>query len=204
MDLLKFKVVIEPDEDAWQAYYPAWEHLGAATCGETREAAAANLKEVLELILDEIEEGAIAWPVAPGVPHQDFSRPGIQDAPEFVPLKCAPEYPAAVASHGGLPVDDHHDRDLNAIRNLLVASHGGLPVDDHPSADPGDCYRLIYIAMDDVLAAIHARQTLMAARSEGRVSRIFTPPTGNLPPTGAVFAPVSRGEQTRVNKLPAN
>ena len=97
-----------------------------------------------------------------------------------MPLKCAPEYPAA------------------------VASHGGLPVDDHPSADPGDCYRLIYIAMDDVLAAIHARRTLMAARAGGRVSRIFTPPTGNLPPAGAVFAPVSRGEQTRVNKLPAN
>lgn len=180
MDLLKFKVVIEPDEDAWQAYYPAWEHLGAATCGETREAAAANLKEVLELILDEIEEEAIAWPVTPGVPHQDFSRPGIQDAPEFVQLKCAPEYPAA------------------------VASHGGLPVADHPIADPGDCYRLIYIAMDDVLAAIHARRTLMAARAGGRVSRIFTPPTGNLPSTGEVFAPVSRGEQIRVNKLPAN
>lgn len=143
MDLLKFKVVIEPDEDAWQAYYPAWEHLGAATGGETRVEAAANLKEVLELILEEIEEAEIAWPIAPGVPHRDFSRPSIQDAPEFVQLQCAPEYPAT------------------------VASHGGLPVDGHPIANPGDCYRLIYIAMDDVLAAIPTRQTLMATRAGG-------------------------------------
>ena len=28
MDLLAFKVVIEPDEDEWRSYYPDWEHLG--------------------------------------------------------------------------------------------------------------------------------------------------------------------------------
>ena len=177
MDLLEFKVAIEPDEDAWNSYYPAWEHLGAASCGETREEAAANLKEVLELIMDEIEEGEIDWPVAPGVPHWEFSRPSIQDAPEFVRLKCAPEYAAAVAAHGGLPVEEQH-----------------------PIADSGDCYRLIYIAMDDVLAAIHARRTLMATRTGGRVARIFTPPTGKAP----VASCISRGEGIRANKLPAN
>ena len=52
MDLLAFKVVIEPDEDAWRSYYPAWERLGAATCGETEEEAAANIKEVLEMIVE--------------------------------------------------------------------------------------------------------------------------------------------------------
>ena len=156
MDLLAFKVVIEPDEDVWRSYYPAWEHIGAATFGTTPEEAAAHIKEVLEMIVEEIEEGMIEWPVTP-CPPWEFSKPSIQDAPEFLQVKCAPEYPDAIASHGGLPVD-------------------GLSV-----ASPDDVYRLIYIAMDDVLAAIHARRTWRETRTGGLVSRIFTPETKSNP-----------------------
>ena len=164
MDLLAFKVVIEPDEDVWQSYYPAWEHLGAATFGSTPEEAAANIKEVLEMIVEEIEEGMIEWPIEP-YPGWEFSKSSIQDAPEFLQVKCAPEYPDAIASHGGLPVD-------------------GLSV-----AGPDDVYRLIYIAMDDVLAAIHARRTWRETRTGGLVSRIFTPEISNNP---------VKGEQLRI------
>lgn len=156
MDLLAFKVVIEPDEDVWQSYYPAWEHLGAATFGSTPEEAAAHIKEVLEMIVGEVEEGEIEWPVTPSAPWE-FSKPSIQDTPEFLDVRCAPEYPDAIASHGGLPVD-------------------GLSV-----AGPDDVYRLIYIAMDDVLAAIHARRTLRETRTGGLVSRIFRPETRSNP-----------------------
>ena len=106
MDLLAFKVVIEPDEDVWQSYYPAWEHLGAATCGETQEEAAINIKEVLEMIVGEIEEGMIEWPIEPCAPDWDFSQPSIQSEPELVQLNCNHEHPGAVAEHGGLPVLD--------------------------------------------------------------------------------------------------
>lgn len=156
MDLLAFKVVIEPDEDVWQSYYPAWEHLGAATFGNTPEEAAANIKEVLEMIVEEIEEGMIEWPITPSPPWE-FSKPSIQDAPELCSVKCAPEYPDAIASHGGLPVD-------------------GRSV-----ADPDDVYRLLYIATDDVLAAIHSRRTLRETRTGGLVSRIFILETGTNP-----------------------
>ena len=126
MDLLAFKVVIEPDEDAWASYYPAWINLGASTWGETREEAAANIKEVLEMLVEEIEEGQIEWPITPYVPNPETSKPSIQDAPEFVQLNCAPEHPDALASHGGLPVSD-------AGSNVAA----------------GDIYRLMYLAVNN-------------------------------------------------------
>ncbi|MYC31694.1 MAG: hypothetical protein F4X64_00765 [Chloroflexi bacterium] len=125
MDLLAFKVVIEPDEDAWASYYPAWINLGAATWGETQEQAAANIKEVLEMLIEEIEEGQIEWPVEPYTPNPETSKPSIQDAPEFVQFNCAFEHADVVASHGGLPVSDDASR----------------------IADDG-CYRLIYLVVN--------------------------------------------------------
>ena len=153
IDLLRFKVVIEPDEDEWRSYYPAWEHLGAATCGDTQEEAAANIKEVLEMIVEEIEEGDIEWPIEPCA-GWEFSKSSIQDAPELVQLKCAPEHPDVVASHGGLPVTDLE-----------------------PDTAHADAYRLIYVAVEDVLAAIHQRETWRATRTGGRVSKFFAPIT---------------------------
>ena len=151
MDLLAFKVVIEPDEDEWRSYYPAWEHLGASTCGDTPEAAAAAIKELLEFIFEEIEEGEIEWPVTPSGPWR-FSKPSIQDAPELVRFKCGLDHADAVASHGGLPVADPETGEEYEV-----------------------IYRLIYINIDDVLASIHARRTFLVTRTGGLVSRIFPP-----------------------------
>jgi predicted RNase H-like HicB family nuclease len=59
----KFKVVLEPDEDAggnpaWHAYCPALEPVGGATSGRTREEALRNINEVMRMVARElVEEG---------------------------------------------------------------------------------------------------------------------------------------------------
>ena len=174
MDLLAFKVVIEPDEDLWQSYYPAWEHLGAATFGSTIEEAAVHIKEVLQMIVEEIEEGGIEWPIAP-CPPWEFSRPSIQDAPELVQFKCDPEHPDVVASHGGLPITDLE-----------------------PGAAHNEAYRLIYVAMEDALASIHQRETWRANRTGGRAAKVFGPPTEKVDSEGKSHYAVeySNGSET--------
>ncbi len=58
-----FKVVIEDDEfedgrKAFHAYCPALEGLGAATWGYTKEEALKNIREVVQMVVDElVEEG---------------------------------------------------------------------------------------------------------------------------------------------------
>ncbi len=162
MDLLAFKVVIEPDEDVWRSYYPAWEHLGAATFGNTPEEAAANIKEVLEMIVGEIEEGMIEWPIEPCASDWEFSQPSIQSEPELVQLNCNHEHPGAVAEHGGLPVAYSESGSVN-----------------------GDVYRLIYVAMDDVMAEMYARHTWLANRTGGYIPTVFVPPPKHAPVNGA-------------------
>lgn len=51
-----FQVELEPDEDGWHVFYPPWRKIGASTWGATREAAIQNIREVLELLLEEFEE----------------------------------------------------------------------------------------------------------------------------------------------------
>ena len=59
MKTYSFKVVVEPDDDAFIAYCPALKGLGATTWGETEQSAVRNIHEVVEMILDElIEDGA--------------------------------------------------------------------------------------------------------------------------------------------------
>lgn len=159
MDLLAFKVVIEPDEDAWRSYYPAWEHVGASSCVETQEEAAVDIKKVLEMIVREIEEGSIQWPIEPA-PSWDFCKPSIQDLPDLLQVQCAPEYPDAIASHGGLPVAE-----LN------------------PDVVSDDTYRLVYVAMDDVLAAKYERDILREARTGGYAATVIVPPIKSVPDT---------------------
>ena len=58
-----FKVVIEDDEfedgrKAFHAYCPALENLGAATWGFTKEEALKNIREVVQMVIEElVEEG---------------------------------------------------------------------------------------------------------------------------------------------------
>jgi predicted RNase H-like HicB family nuclease len=62
-----FKVVIEPDEDAWHAHCPALEAYGAATWGDTREEALRHIREVVEMVVAELVEDDEPIPAdAPG------------------------------------------------------------------------------------------------------------------------------------------
>ena len=51
-----FKVVVEPDDDAWHAYCPALMAYGAATWGTTREEALEHIREVVEMVVAELRE----------------------------------------------------------------------------------------------------------------------------------------------------
>ena len=58
MKTYRFKVVVEPDEDAqgnpaWFAHIPALESIGAATSGRTREEALRRISEVVRMIVQE-------------------------------------------------------------------------------------------------------------------------------------------------------
>ena len=60
-----FRVVIEPDEDAWRAWIPELESRGGATWGKTREEALRNIHEVAQMVIESmIEDGE---PLPPGV-----------------------------------------------------------------------------------------------------------------------------------------
>ena len=51
-----FRVVIEPDEDAWHARVPELESRGAATWGSTKEEALRNIQEVARVVIEEMLE----------------------------------------------------------------------------------------------------------------------------------------------------
>lgn len=51
-----FKVVVEPDEDAWFASCPALEQYGAATWGATQEEALKHIDEVVHMVIKELVE----------------------------------------------------------------------------------------------------------------------------------------------------
>ena len=61
MEFRNFEIELVEDDsgNGWHASYPAWEDLGAATCGDTREEAIHNIKEVLAMIIAEINDGSI-------------------------------------------------------------------------------------------------------------------------------------------------
>lgn len=64
-----FRVVIEPDEDAWRAWIPELESRGGATGGTTREEALRNIHEVAQMVIESmIEDGE---PLPPGVAQVD-------------------------------------------------------------------------------------------------------------------------------------
>ena len=56
MKTYTFQVIIEPDEDRWQAYCPELVQYGGATWGYTREEAEQNIREVLVMVLETMVE----------------------------------------------------------------------------------------------------------------------------------------------------
>ncbi len=60
-----FRVILEPDEQAWRAYVPELEEKGGATWGKTREEALGNIREVAQMVIESmLEDGE---PLPPGV-----------------------------------------------------------------------------------------------------------------------------------------
>jgi predicted RNase H-like HicB family nuclease len=60
-----FRVVLEPDEQAWRAYIPDLEEKGGATWGKTKEEALGNIREVAQMVIESmLEDGE---PLPPGV-----------------------------------------------------------------------------------------------------------------------------------------
>jgi len=53
------KVVVEPDEDRWHAYAPAFEKYGAATWGSTRDEALKHIQEVVKMVIKDLVEDGI-------------------------------------------------------------------------------------------------------------------------------------------------
>ena len=51
-----FRVVLEPDEDAWRAFIPELEKQGGATWGNTREEALRNIQEVAQMVIESLLE----------------------------------------------------------------------------------------------------------------------------------------------------
>jgi predicted RNase H-like HicB family nuclease len=60
MKTYTFKVVVEPDDGRWHAYCPALEQNGAATWGDTEEEAFQHIREVVQMVVEELREDGIA------------------------------------------------------------------------------------------------------------------------------------------------
>jgi predicted RNase H-like HicB family nuclease len=57
-----YRVVIEPDDDAWHAYCPALQGYGGATWGKTRAEALRRIREVVAMIVAELLEDGETLP----------------------------------------------------------------------------------------------------------------------------------------------
>ena len=56
MKTYTFKVVVEPDEDAWSVYCPALLKYGGATWGKTKEKALKHIQEVVQMVVESMIE----------------------------------------------------------------------------------------------------------------------------------------------------
>ena len=65
MKTYTFKVVVEPDGGRWHAHCPALKQYGAATWGDTQEEAFQHIREVVQMIVDELREDGTAIPEGP-------------------------------------------------------------------------------------------------------------------------------------------
>ena len=69
-----FRVVVQPDEDRWLAFCPALERYAATTWGYTREEALLNIREVVEMVLQELVEEREAIPEDSAAQASDGQR----------------------------------------------------------------------------------------------------------------------------------
>ena len=57
-----FRVILEPDEEAWRAYIPDLEDKGGATWAKTKEEALRNIHEVAQMAIESMIEDGEALP----------------------------------------------------------------------------------------------------------------------------------------------
>ena len=60
-----FKVVVEPDGEAWHAYCPALLDRGGATWGATRAEVLRHIDEVVRMVVESMVEHGEPIPTAP-------------------------------------------------------------------------------------------------------------------------------------------
>ena len=60
-----FKVVVEPDGDAWTAYCPALLAQGASTWGKTREEGLKHIEEVIRMVVESLVDHGEPIPEGP-------------------------------------------------------------------------------------------------------------------------------------------
>ncbi len=76
-----FKIVLERDEDfdgkaaGWHVYCPVLENKGASTWGETKEEALENIREVLGMMVEEMNGDGEPIPTDPEGNIQIFEDP---------------------------------------------------------------------------------------------------------------------------------
>ena len=61
----EFRVVIEPDEDRWIAFCLELVEKGVSTRGYSREEASKNIREVLEMVIEDLLELGMPIPDPP-------------------------------------------------------------------------------------------------------------------------------------------
>jgi len=59
------RIVVEPDNDCWHAYCPALEEKGASTWGKTYEEALRNIREVVQMVVEELTKDGEPIPEEP-------------------------------------------------------------------------------------------------------------------------------------------
>ena len=72
-----FRVVVEPDQDAWVAYSPVLRDRGGATWGATVDEAIENIRQVIEMTVESMIEHGESVPEDPEGDVRVFSDPQV-------------------------------------------------------------------------------------------------------------------------------
>ncbi|MBI2863139.1 MAG: type II toxin-antitoxin system HicB family antitoxin [Chloroflexi bacterium] len=72
-----FRVVVEPDDDRWVVYCPILEDKGGATWGHSRDEALKHIREVVQMVVEELIEDGEVMPEEPREEAQTFPEPRV-------------------------------------------------------------------------------------------------------------------------------
>ena len=72
-----FRIVVEPDEDAWVAYSPVLRDRGGASWGVTAEEAIENIRQVIQMTVESMIEHGEPIPDDPESDVRVFPDPQV-------------------------------------------------------------------------------------------------------------------------------